>query len=161
MNAQKLVGSIGTGLAPLQQLGFTKNVRAGRSAALSSPPTLVRGHGPITIVGWLHASKPRSRVQPPPLFAPPLSVIGVCPSPNLTVTQHFSVRVAREGHVVSVDTSSSSTFFISGLALQARPDLRCRNLSLAPTDLVPSPRPPTPRFLPHPHSKSTPISNSK
>lgn len=89
--------------------------------------------------------------------------IGVSPSPSLTVTQHFSAHIAREGPAVSVDPPSASTLFASGLALQARSDLRCRNLSLAPTDLVPSPSPrrPRPRFLPHPHSKSTPIPNSK
>lgn len=96
------------------------DVQPGRSAPLSSPPALARGHGPIAIVGWLHPSKPRSRVQPPPLFAPPLSVVDVPPSPNLTVTQRFSVHIVREGPVVSVDTPSPSIFFASGLALPAR-----------------------------------------
>lgn len=135
--------------------------QTGRSAPLSSPPALARGHGPIAIVGWLHGSKPRSRVQPPPLFAPPLSVVDVSSPPILTVTQHFSVRIAREGPAVSVNTSSSSALFASGLAHQARHGLRCRNRSLAPTDLFSSPRRPVPRFLSHQLWKSTPIPNSK
>ena len=91
-------------------LGFTCR-QASRSAPLSSPPALARGHGPITIVGWLHANKPWSRVQPTPLFAPLLSVIDTSSSPNLSVTQHFSVRITREGPAVTVDTPPPSTPF--------------------------------------------------
>lgn len=136
-------------------------MQAGSSALLSSPPVLARGHGPITIVGCLHASKPRSRVQPPPLFAPPLLVIDTSPSPNLTVTQHFSVRITREGPAAAVDTASPSSPFALGLAFQARSDPRCRDSSLTPSDLLPSPRPPRPRFSSQPLPISTPISTSK
>lgn len=145
---------------PPQQLGLTCT---GRSATLSVPPVLARVHGPIPVAVWLHTSSPRSRVQPPPLFAPPLSATGVPPYPNLTVTQHFSVRIAREAPAVSVRTPPASTSL-----LQAQPLRRDLTCAVATPDL---PRliqsrsrargHPEPHFRSHSFSKSTSIPNSK
>lgn len=128
-------------------------VQTGRPAPLSSPPALAKWHGPIAIVGWLHASKPRSRVQPPPLFAPPLPVIDVSPSPNPTVTQHFSVRIAREGPAVSVDTPSPSI-----LLLQAQPFRRGLTCAVAISALL---RPNSSRARGHPDPASCLIHSRK
>lgn len=143
MNAQKLVGSIGAALSPLQQ---PWDLHADRQVSTMELPTCPQGG-----TGQLESSvdcmrtRPRSRVQPPPLFAPPLSVIDIPRSRNLTVTQHFSVRIASGRPELLVPTSSPSTLFASGLALWAQSDLPCRNLSLAPTRFTPSPTPPRPR----------------
>lgn len=138
-------------------------MQKGRSAPVSSPPVLARVHGPIAVAFWLHTSSPRSRVQPPPLFAPPLSATGVPPYPNLTVTQHFSARIAREGPAVSVRTPPPSTSLLQAEPL--RRDLTCAVATPGLPRLIQSRARARghsePHFRSHSFSKSTSTPTSK